>query len=76
MPKTRRKNNKPGAKSISVQIKHKIGGRKSSKGVKQMSDNALASAARTARKKDRFKIKREWDKRGILTEHLETYYML
>jgi hypothetical protein len=59
MPKTRKRLNQKGAKSVSVRIKHKIGGRKSTRGVKQMSSIEMARIFDTCRPRDRFKILRE-----------------
>ena len=70
MPKTRRRNNQKGAKSIAVRIKHKIGGRKSTRGVKQMSTDALEKAFTKCRRKDRAKIWREYSRRQRATIEL------
>lgn len=52
-----------GAKSVAIRTKHKIGGRKSSQGVKQMSTDALLMGR--ARLRDRFKLKCELIHRGV-----------
>ena len=54
MPKTRKRLQQVGAKS--VRIKHKIGGRKSSRGVKQMSNADLFNFQDTCRPRDRNKV--------------------
>ena len=66
MPKNRKRVIQPGAKSESVRTKHKIGGRKSSRGVKQMSFADLEKLAKTCRPRDRFKLIREASDRVIL----------
>lgn len=59
MPKNRKRVMQSGAKSESVRTKHKIGGRKSSKGVKQLSLSDMETIAATCRPRDRFKLCRE-----------------
>lgn len=59
MPKNRKRSNQKGAKSVAIRTKHKIGGRKSNKGVKQMSSFEMAKIFETCRPRDRFKILRE-----------------
>ena len=66
MPKNRRRLKQHGAKSVSILTKFKIGGRKRSQGVKQMTNGELQSALRTCRKRDRNKLLRALDARGIL----------
>ena len=63
MPKNRRRNNRKGAKSISIRTKHKIGGRKSSVGTNAMSDAELIAKLKTCRKRDRNKLRRAWASR-------------
>lgn len=60
MPKNRKRVIQQGAKSLAIRTKHKIGGRKSGKGAKQMSENELAQALKTCRKRDRNKLRRVW----------------
>ena len=59
MPKNRKRNPQKGAKSISIRTKFKIGGRKSNRGVKQMSLEDLNASIDRVRPRDRFKIIRE-----------------
>ena len=66
MPKNRLRRLMSGAKSISIRTKNKIGGRKRSMGTGQMSNGELQSALRTCRKKDRNKLLRALDARGVL----------
>lgn len=66
MPKNRKRNPQKGAKSISIRTKFKIGGRKSSQSVKQMSDSDLVAKTRTARPRDLAMINQELFKRGII----------
>ena len=66
MPKNRKRVMQPGAKSESVRTKHKIGGRKSSKGVKQMSVADMNALFNTCRPRDRFKLIREARDRIVL----------
>lgn len=68
MPKNRRRNNQKGAKSISIRTKFKIGGRKSAKGAKQMSDSELESELERCRKRDRNKLILAWRARVRNTE--------
>jgi hypothetical protein len=75
MPKNRKRLTK-GAKSEGVQTKHKIGGRKSGQGTNKMSDNELEAALKGCRKRDRNKLRRAWDHRGVKTEHLEAYFSI
>jgi hypothetical protein len=66
MPKNRRRNTQKGAKSISIRTKHKIGGRKSNKGVKQMSVSEMNEIFERCRPRDRFKLVREARNRLVL----------
>ena len=59
MPKNRKRSKQPGAKSIAIRTKHKIGGRKSGRGVKQMNNADLRDSLKTCRPRDRQKIIRE-----------------
>jgi hypothetical protein len=59
MPKNRKRVMQKGAKSESIRTKHKIGGRKSSKGVKQLSLSEMQRLVETCRPRDRFKLTRE-----------------
>ena len=67
MPKNRKRVMQKGAKSESIRTKHKIGGRKSNKGVKQMSSFDMAKIFETCRPRDRFKILRENRNRVIIS---------
>lgn len=66
MPKNRKRNNRKGAKSLSIRTKFKIGGRKSSQSVKQMSDSDLIAKTRSARPRDIAMINQELFRRGII----------
>jgi len=66
MPKNRRRNTEKGAKSISIRTKHKIGGRKSGKGTNQMGESELAQKLMTVRKRDRNKLRRALESRGLV----------
>ena len=59
MPKNRKRVMQKGAKSESVRTKHKIGGRKSARGVKQLSFADMEAIAANCRPRDRFKLCRE-----------------
>lgn len=59
MPKNRKQTKRKGAKSIAIRTKHKIGGRKSSKGLKQMSKADLLDACSKARPRDQQKAWKE-----------------
>ena len=59
MPKSRKRANQKGAKSVPIRVKHKIGGRKSNKGVKQMSIPDLFAVLEKGRKRDYNKALRE-----------------
>lgn len=61
MPKNRKRLQQPGAKSVSIRTKHKIGGRKSGTGAKQMSDEDLLKALGNCRKRDRNKLRRAFE---------------
>ena len=65
MPKNRKRVIQPGAKSESIRIKHKIGGRKSSKGTGTMPNLALITALKDCRKRDRNKLRRALAGRGV-----------
>jgi hypothetical protein len=66
MPKNRKRVAQSGAKSIAIQTKHKVGGRKSGKGAKQMSTNELNATLARVRKRDRNKLRRSLEDRGII----------
>ena len=66
MPKSRKRVAQSGAKSVPVLTKHKIGGRESNQGVKQMSDKELTAALAKVRKRDRNKLERQLHWRGML----------
>ena len=70
MPKNRKRNPMPGAKSSSILTKHKIGGRKSGRGTNAMSTLELLGILRTSRKRDRNKLQRAYDERMGTNEPL------
>ena len=80
MPKNRQRAIRKGAKSLSIRTKFKIGGRKSNKGALQMSENELAKALKTCRKRDRNKLTRAWlaqeKRQGVTTENLTQFLQL
>jgi phage FluMu protein gp41 len=63
MSKTRKRNTQKGAKSIAVRIKHKIGGRKSTRGLRQMSMRDVMHAEQYGRPRDRAKATQEFYRR-------------
>jgi len=63
MPKNRKRSNQKGAKSVAIRTKHKIGGRKSSKGAKQLATKELLNMIPRARKRDQARIEKELDNR-------------
>ena len=63
MPKNRKRVIQKGAKSVSIRTKHKIGGRKSGNGVKQMSTKDLTDMLPRLRKRDYRKVETELDNR-------------
>lgn len=63
MPKNRKRVIQPGAKSEAIRTKHKIGGRKSSKGLKQTSTKELLGLLPRARRRDYAAIEKELDNR-------------
>ncbi len=65
MPKNRKRVIMPGAKSIAILTKFKIGGRKRSQGTNQMTNGELKSALRNCRKRDRNKLLRAIEARGL-----------
>ena len=76
MPKNRQRVVQPGAKSTAIRTKFKIGNRKSGDGAKQMGDDELEKAVKNCRKRDRNKLRRAWDARGIQSKHLPAYFSL
>ena len=64
MPKTRKRVNQAGAKSIGIRIKHKIGNRKSSKGANQIGLKELGEMLQTVEKRDRNMLRRMIDARN------------
>lgn len=66
MPKNRRRVNEPGAKSISIRTKHKVNGRKSGIGTGQMSNEELTKLEGKVRKRDKNKLWRALDSRGLI----------
>lgn len=64
MPKNRKRVATKGAKSVGVQSKHKIGGRKSGKGTNQMGTDEIILLT-SVRKRDRNKLRRACIARGV-----------
>ena len=58
MPQNRKRVITPGAKSVAIRTKHKIGGRKQGTGTGTMSDSELNLALSKCRKRDRNKLLR------------------
>lgn len=73
MPKNRKRVIQKGAKSVAIRTKHKIGGRKSGQGIKQMSLKALADSVLKCRKRDYFAISKELNQRVI--DRKVVYYL-
>jgi hypothetical protein len=67
MPKSRKRQIRPGAKSIAIRIKNKIGGRKSSRGTSTMNDDEILKALLSCRKRDRNKLRRAFEARTRAT---------
>jgi hypothetical protein len=67
MPKNRKRRLMSGAKSIAILTKFKIGGRKRGRGTNQMSNAELKSMLRTCRKRDRNKLRRALEARGLIS---------
>ncbi len=65
MPKNRKRTTQPGAKSLPIRTKHKIGGRKQGVGTGTMSTVELDNALTKCRKRDRNKLVRAIEGRGI-----------
>lgn len=63
MPKYRRRSNRTGAKSQSLHISFKIGGRKSGTSAHRLSNDELERKLTTVRKRDRNKLRRIWELR-------------
>lgn len=63
MPKNRKRRIQPGAKSIAILTKNKIGGRKSGTGTNTMTNDELNSKLENCRKRDRNKLRRALDDR-------------
>jgi len=63
MPKNRKRVIMPGAKSISIRTKHKIGGRKSGRGTNAMGGGELLGLLAKCRKRDRNKLERAYSER-------------
>jgi hypothetical protein len=68
MPQNRKRVVMPGAKSIGIRTKFKIGGRKSSRGAKQMSESDLNEALGKVRKRDRNKLRDALASRGMISQ--------
>lgn len=66
MSKNRKKAARKGAKSVAIKTKFKVGGRKSGKGIKQMSVKELNEGFGKCRPRDRFKFIREAHARIVL----------
>jgi hypothetical protein len=65
MPKNRKRALQPGAKSASIRTKFKLGTRKSSVGLKQLSDIDLSKAETNCLKKDKAMVKKVFVVRSI-----------
>ena len=63
MPQNRKRVAQPGAKSVAIRTKHKIGGRKQSTGAGTMSASELSQALNKCRKRDRNKLLRAIESR-------------
>ena len=63
MPQNRKRVTQPGAKSIAIRTKHKIGGRKQGTGTGTMSNSELTQALSKCRKRDRNKLLRAVESR-------------
>ena len=70
MPKNRKRNPMPGAKSTGIRTKNKIGGRRSGRGTGTVSTLELLGILRTSRKRDRNKLQRAYDERVGANEPL------
>ena len=66
MSKNRQRVVQVGAKSIAIKTKHKIGGRKSGLGTNTMSLNELISLLESVQKRDRNKLRRAIESRGVI----------
>jgi hypothetical protein len=66
MPKNRKRVSQPGAKSIPILTKFKLGTRKSGKGAKQLSDTELLEIKQRVRKRDRNMLERILTSRGLV----------
>lgn len=66
MAKTRKQNPKKGAKSLVVQVKFKLGGRKGTKSALSLTnEELLAQAAKPIRKRDKSKLMAVVARRGL-----------
>jgi len=68
MPKFRKRANRKGAKSEAISIKNKMGGRKSGQGAGQMSNAELIELQSRVHKRDKNKLARMIQQRGIVIE--------
>ena len=66
MPKSRKRVNRKGAKSEAVRVKNKLGGRKSTRGAKQLSTRELSELLNKVAKRDRNKLRRELESRNLV----------
>lgn len=66
MPKHRRRIKQPGAKSVGIRTKNKIGGRKSGRSPKQLSNFELLEITGKVRKRDKNKLLRTLEDRGLI----------
>jgi len=55
-----------GGKNLPIRIKNKIGGRKSNRGVTDMTNKELGLLLNTVRKRDRNKLRRALEVRNVL----------
>ena len=68
VPKNRKRASRPGAKATAVRTKFKIGGRKSGRGAKQMSETELNQTLSKVRKRDRNKLRDALAQRGMISQ--------
>ena len=66
MPKNRKRTIVPGAKSVGIRTKFKLGNRKSSIGAKQLSTTELSATLNKVAKKDRNMLIRILESRELL----------
>ena len=67
MPKNRKRVIQKGAKSVAIRTKHKVGGRKSATGTRQMSTRDIQGRLGSARKRDVPALMNELQRRGNIS---------